>query len=105
MQMWKLPPPSALVSAIGTYQRGDFTEQQEQLFRRGLRQLLAKTNGWLVTSGTREGLGELVGSAVDGTTTPCIAILPWVATAEHEQLWHRRVYDYGSTSMKATSGP
>ncbi|KAL1507768.1 hypothetical protein AB1Y20_007378 [Prymnesium parvum] len=98
MKSWQLPPPSSLVSVIGTVDLGDgeHTMHKELLLRRGLRRVLEKTQGWLITSGTRDGLGALVGSAVHGTTLPCIAILPWDAAAEHEYLQSKGVYNYGS---------
>lgn len=93
MRTWRLPPPSSLISVIGTVlsDNDDFDEQQEALLRRGLKRVLQKTKGWLITSGTRDGLGALVGSAVHGTTLPCIAILPWAAAGEHEFLVNQEV--------------
>ena len=47
MQTWGLPPPSSLISVIGTVdaERGWMTEQQEMLLCRGLRRVLEKTSG------------------------------------------------------------
>ena len=111
---WGVSPPCAVISIVGcpvdAELRLPFTEAEELLFRRGLKRAAKMTNAWVVTSGTREGIGLLVGLAMQqaalsplccfstqhsiaaGSTrmrllcsqasVPCIGVNSWAETVE-----------------------
>ena len=80
---WGLPAPSSLISVIGLGGRSG-ARHSEHLFGPALKRAAETTNAWILTDGAHEGIGGLVGHAVQ--SLPCIGVQNWTAVAKHELL-------------------
>ena len=77
---WGLTPPSSLISIIGSSDR----ECRQVFAGPGLKRAAETTSAWILTDGTYEGIGGLVGPHVQ--PLPCVGVPRWSSISESEVL-------------------
>ncbi|UJR26318.1 hypothetical protein I4U23_007656 [Adineta vaga] len=64
LEAWKIPKPSFIVSIIGGVEYFKLHDRLETNFINGIIDIARKSNAWLITTGYRVGIAQLVGEAI-----------------------------------------
>ena len=88
--VWRMPPPSAVISVTGGARSLDMTDKQQLVFRRGLLSAASITNAWIFTGGTDSGVMSMVGKTLAESEVPCIGVAPWGAVLNREKMTNAR---------------
>ena len=95
--VWKLEPPSVLLSVTGSAQDMALDSKLVQRVTSGLSSAARSTNAWVFTGGMDAGVMAMTGKALRGLAqrahdvgsvqTPCIGIAPWRKVTHREKLY------------------
>ena len=95
--VWKLEPPSVLLSVTGSAQDMALDSKLVQRVTSGLSSAARSTNAWVFTGGMDAGVMAMTGKALRGlgqrahdvgsVQTPCIGIAPWRKVTHREKLY------------------
>ncbi|XP_067945050.1 transient receptor potential cation channel subfamily M member-like 2 [Watersipora subatra] len=97
LKHWQLPKPKLVVSIVGGAERFQFDKSRSSImFKQGLIDLATTTGVWILTPGSKNGVHEMVGSAVkdhlDATGSysmnniVLLGIAAWGSVAERHRL-------------------
>ncbi|CAF2356486.1 unnamed protein product [Rotaria sp. Silwood2] len=64
LQFWKIPPPTLIMSIIGGAKYFKLNDRLESNVIKGIMNVAAKSNVWMITTGYNAGIVQLIGQAI-----------------------------------------
>ncbi|UJR10750.1 hypothetical protein I4U23_014938 [Adineta vaga] len=112
-ETWKIKPPRLIMSIVGGAKYFKLNERLEREFIKGIIQAALKADGWIITTGFKTGVVQLVGEAIHDhkVTNPrshitAIGCSKWGATRNRDALIIKKpsTNHYVDTSTKNDKG-
>ncbi|CAF1249047.1 unnamed protein product [Adineta ricciae] len=111
IEVWKVQPPRLIMCIIGGAKYFKLNERLEREFMKGIIQAALKADGWIVTTGFKTGVVQLVGEAIHDhkVTNPrskitAIGCSKWGATKNRESLVSSKPTSKESGNPSTTNG-